>query len=651
MSSANIAYAPPLLPDELLYSWLARLAALNAMSTPRDVLEQFFGCRTLVPSVDLPSRLLAAAERLGGLLPFATLDGLLEDGTLLPYHRPFLTESTYTQVRERLLRGDGKGLKTLMGRVANRFGAHPALRSCPICLAESWNRHGCVYWMRQHQLPGVNCCAVHGIELQALALHARTHRQRLELPSLMPETVPPVLADARQRRFAQLSQDLIDAALQVIAPQQRAVIYRDTVLAIGHRTRRGNVDFPGLASALRLRFQDFRGFDHQARLLATDANPLAWLRALIEKPQRSLHPICHLLLIDFLFGSVSAFRTACAACNSQPHPRLLFPSCIKQAAKASDSLPALTIDHEAALRDTSLSCRQVAAIIGRSVTTVVAWRRERNIPIRERRKSLSPAKLDRIRQALGSRSSLSAVAKQAGVSLSSVYRNLALYPPRQLPRPDAHGSSQLPQRRERWMAALLTCQNDGLGRVSDARARASADYAWLYRHDRDWLFSTTSNRTPVARSCLNECVRLDWVQRDDELCQLLLARLAVLRKELPPKRITRSRLIRSLGETMVRRNLKRLPRLCALLDESADSTIAFGMRRVDHAISLLIKDGLHLRVWRIQRLAALRTWSNALTTYANQQIERRHAADSLHSKGIPRRNFCVATDAASTPQR
>lgn len=632
---AGIAYAPARLPDELLYSWLARLAELNAMGAPRDVLQQFFGCRTLVPSVDLQTRLLAMAQRLDGLLPFATLDELLENGTLLPYHRPFLTVESHSEVRHRLLHGDGKGLKALMGRVANRFGAHPALRSCPSCLAENWSSHGGMYWMRRHQLPGVNCCIIHGVMLQTMPLQARTHRQRLLLPIATPATQRAVRADARQLRFAQLSQDLVEAALPVIAPLGRAATYLEAVLALGYGTRRGKVDFPALANALRQRFDDFLGFDHQTRLLATAAHPLGWLSSLFERPQRSLHPICHLLLIDFLFGSVSAFESACAACDLAAHAQPLDAPSFAQPVMAHASSSAQAIDHEAALRDPSLSCRQVAVSIGLSVTTVVAWRRAQTIPIRERRKSLHPAVINRVLEALGSLSSLPAVVARTGVSLSSVYRILAQYPTTPRPRKDVVGITQLPLRRERWLAALLACQKEGVDRVTDVRTRASADYAWLYRNDRTWLASTTSNWAHPVQHRVNAPARVDWARRDAELCQLLETQLGLLRDEVPQRRLTKSRLLRPLGETMVRRNLRQLPQLGTLLDKAVESAQDFGKRRVDHAIALLVRDGAQLQLWRIQRLAGLRRWSHTLTTHANQQIERLNAKNSIHTDSLP----------------
>lgn len=634
-SRAGIAYAPAPLPDELFYSWLARLAALNAGGAPREVLQRFFGCRTLLPSVDLPTRLFAMEQRLGGLLPFTTLEELLERGTLLSYHRPFLTQASHSHVCHSMLHGNGKGLKTTMGRVANRFGANPALRSCPDCLADSWSHHGSLYWMRRHQLPGINCCTIHEVQLQSMPLQARTDRQRLLLPTTTQRTWRAIRADELQMRFAQLSQDLVEASLPVLDPLQRAATYRDAALTRGYGTRRDRVDFPALGEALRRRFNDFQGFDHQARLLATTAHPLGWLQPLFKKPQRSLHPICHLLLIEFLFGSVAAFKVAFAACEVAPPDSHVDAPPLVQSAKVNARSSPLAITHEAELRNQSLSCRQVAAKIGRSVTTVVAWRRAHDIPIEERRKSLHPKVIDRVLKAIGTTHSLPDVATQTGISLSSVYRILKQYPATLRPRQDAGSFKQVQLRRKRWLAALRSSRKEQIGRVTDARARACADYAWLYRHDRAWLALTTNNaKQPVQhRSILPG--RVDWVRRDTEFCELLLQQLDRLRDEAPPQRLTKTRLIRPLGETMVRRNLGQLPQLDALLDKAMESAQAFGMRRVDYAIDLLVKEGKQLQLWRIQRLAGLRRWSSALTTHANQQIKRFNAQNPLRPDGLP----------------
>ena len=624
MLLSGIGYAPALLPDELLYSWVARLAVLNAMGTPRECLARIFGCDTLVPGIDLPTSLLAVWQQLEGWLPFGTVDELLDAGTLLPYHRPFLTELRYESVRQTLLRGNGKGLKTQMGRVANRFGANPSLRWCAQCSTNSLVRHGSPYWMRRHQLPGVSCCTIHGIQLQHVQLSTRTNSQQLILPSpaaTMPQQQQQ-RADAQQLRFAALSEELLVSELPVINPKQRSTAYRDAAMALGYRSRHGRVDYPGLSVAVRRQFGDFEGFDHRERLLSTSARPLRWIADLIERSDRSAHPICHLVLIDFLFGSVAAFKNACTALSHADTPTAR--EAALQFSYVEDRSPAAppAIDSEAVLQDTALSCRRAARMLGKSVTTIVSQRRARGIAIRERRKSITPAVMKRIRLELNTSTPPSIVASRCGVSVSTVYRVRA-----QLP---SSGPTQLVQRleeetamrRRRWTMALNSCRAAG-GKA--ARGIAPADYAWLYRHDREWLASTTmtARRPRVPRA------RVDWAERDAQLTELMLKHLEVLRSETPPTRITRDRLIRPLGKAMVQRNQQRLPNLHSQINQAAESQEEFRVRRVDYAIASIVRTGQDLKLWRVKRLSGLRLWSEALTAHANYRISRLNAQNPV----------------------
>lgn len=632
---AGFAYVPALLPDELLYSWLARLSRLNAMGTSRECMLRIFGYRHLAPSVDLPTRLLALQEQLHPWLPLANLDALIEGTTLLPYHRPFLTTERHTRARQIMLQGSGQGLKTLMGRVANRFGAHPPLRSCPNCLADSLHRHGSFYWMRRHQLPGVHCCSIHGSSLQSVPLQTHSHPKPWILPAITKSVPHRIHVDERQLRFARLSDELVAASLPVIDPAQRAATYRTAALALGHGTRRGCVDFAALADSLRQRFDDFEGFEHQERLLAPAAHPLGWLRPLIDRPQQASHPICHLLLIEFLFGSVANFKAAYgdrSVAPNDPPPGQSSSDHAMVHLEARDKIE--KTGAQKTLRDTSLTCRQVAEQLGLSVTTVVSRRRAQGIPVLERRKLLRQAVVERVLQALRLERSLPVVAASTGVSLSSVYRILARHPaaPRPRPRPPHDCDSVRARRRANWAEALHACRIEGMDGATAARKRAGADYAWLYRHDRAWLASTTQE----CRCRFAVPLRVDWAQRDTELCQALQRHLVVLRAESPPRRMTRTRLLRLLGEAMVRRNLHHMPKLDALLTQTVESALNFGMRLIDHAVSTLLREGGVLQLWRIKRRTGLRRWSSALTDHANRLLERLDAQNPLRADAISR---------------
>ncbi|MEJ1937926.1 hypothetical protein WDZ92_47650, partial [Nostoc sp. NIES-2111] len=108
-----------------------------------------------------------------------------------------------------------------------------------------------------------------------------------------------------------------------------------------------------------------------------------------------------------------------------------------------------------------------------------------------------------------------------------------------------------------------------------------------------------------------------------------------LKAEAPAKRLTMTRLLRPLGEDMVRRNLSRLPQLSALLEHSVESALAFGLRRVDQAIATLLKEGMPLQLWRIQRLTRLRQWRPAFTAHTEREIERLNAENSVRPHSLP----------------
>lgn len=620
----GIGYAPPLLPDELIYSWLARLAALNALGTPRECLQRLFGCGTMVPSIDLPTRLLAVQHQLGSWLPFRSVEELIDGGTLLPYYRPFLTSHKHASARQAMLQGDGKGLKTKLGLVANRFGAKHSLRWCSDCMADGIAVHGSPHWARRHQLPGVNCCAIHGIALHSLPPTLSTNKQKLVVPPrcLAPESR--IQADPRQIRFATLSAELLSLNMPVISAGIRAATYQQAALRLAYRSRRGRVDHRALAASIRQHHAEFDGFDHRERLLATSAQPLSWIRDLMERPDRAVHPVCHLILIEFLFGSVAAFRDAC--CLNQATQ---FSTEQKRTQSLVTAEPAQSAsDAEELLRDVSKSCRQLAALLGRSVTTIVAHRRRLGVPIKERRKTLTPSVIEAVRRELGMQIPLPVVAIRTGVSIGTVYRILAEHPSDRQARHDRQREAEAATRRQRWIRTLASCEGSG---ASGARNRAPADYAWLYRNDRAWLAATTQPANPSRKPQ----TRVNWAKRDAQLCEQMHAHLATLQSEIPPVRISRAQLLRPLGETMVRKNLQRLPKLQLLLKEWAEPHEMFRRRRVAYAVAVLAQNGSGLQPWRIRKLAGVRVWSDALAKHAAHEVNRLNVKNPLHTDALP----------------
>jgi len=607
--SPRICYVPSVLPDELLYSYLARLLAYNALWDPKIYLEQLFGTKDIIPVIDLPTRLDTLHQRLSHLTPYDCADDLINATTLYPYHRPFLTIERHNKAQHILLFGGGKGLKVLMGRVANRFGADTPLRYCVRCLEEDIATHGAPFWHRNHQLPGITCCAKHHLDLVAYASrNVSTDKRRFILPpGHQTERYSPRGSRTDQVRFALLSRELLEAQLPPLDQLMCQATYRETIRALGFRSRKKDVDYDALADALRHHYADFIGFTHRDRLLATPATPLCWLRSLVGRPSRSAHPVCHLLLIGFLFATIDEFRRALSATESSI-------KCITSASRSSNfsdtnNFPAR---HDQLLRDTSIPCCKLAQSLGVSVTTAVSRRRAIGVPIAERRKYLDTRKLTAIRLTLATGTSPSAIAQQHDVSVATVYRLRAQSPDLGMSHVETLYVMERLERRRAWQQVVTSHHNAGIGAI---RAAAPDTYAWLYRHDRTWLQRINAAvRIPCKRTHL-----VNWGARDELLCRCLAQQVDSVISNPHRPRISKTFMLRTLGDAMVRVNVTRLPRLQALLAEREESQLAFQMFRIDRAVQQLAAQGLQIQLWRIQRLAGIREFTETLRAYVRSK--------------------------------
>lgn len=602
-----LPFVPELLPDELLYSWLARAIQLNALHPYKRTAQTLFGDVSMV--VDLPSRLIHLCHVLGSDTSRWNPEAIMERATLYPYHRPFLSELVHEKVHGLMLEGPAMGLKTVMGRVANGFGADPPLRHCPVCLAEDVERFGTPYWHREHQLPGVLCCLVHQaglIKREGPDPSARKRDFFLPLTQSAKATSSP---NRHQIRFAELSGDLLRRSVPATASQARARAYREGIRTIGYSDSKGRIDYVGLSRAICQRFGDFQGFMHRSRLLSSSGEELAWVRPLITRPARSLHPICHLVLIDVLFQSVSGFIDAYGAQDGAVEGAVRSRSMSKPRSVPYDELK---LEYDALLLDVTRSCRSVAKAMNVSVDTVVSRRRVLGIDISDRRKTITPDRVLAIAGDLANGDRLDDIAAHHGVSMSTVSRIRASYPAAS--RLDPAGLKQrLEARRDEWRAALALCPGQG---VTATRRRAPSAYAWLHRNDRVWLKQACQGQcAPVVRVS-----RIDWTARDEWLAARLTAYAHQAMAHPDRRRISRASLLRQVGPDMVSTNLYRLPEVAAALEQWTESSEQFCRFRIERAILRLLAQGTPLDMWRLQRAAGVRQWSTTWQEYAARVI-------------------------------
>lgn len=184
---------------------------------------------------------------------------------------------------------------------------------------------------------------------------------------------------------------------------------------------------------------------------------------------------------------------------------------------------------------------------------------------------------ERIRVALATGQDLKTIASDHSVSNSTVWRVLTSDERLKASWKTARIQPARDDHRRKWLQLLA---EDLRSSIKQIRANDAGTYAWLYRHDREWLRSTVSARGRIAKP---RATRTDaWVAKDFRLAACVKALAAAsLAIEPPDGRISRSRLLRALScEASFARHPDRYPLLRAALARSAESVDDYQLRRV-----------------------------------------------------------------------
>lgn len=123
-----------------------------------------------------------------------------------------------------------------------------------------------------------------------------------------------------------------------------------------------------------------------------------------------------------------------------------------------------------------------------------------------------------------------------------------------------------------------------------------AVYTLLYRHDNEWL----KMNSPKKKVGIVQELLVDWDKRDEEVLELVKVDVdALITSDDKPERITKTLVAKKINKvTLLQRNLKRLPRTEAFLNNNIESLEEFQLRRVKWAIRELAKEG-EVKEWDV----------------------------------------------------
>lgn len=502
-------------PDETLFSLVSRHHRLSGNVLVSATCSQIFGHPQQGSAHDFPSRIDEFVRRTHGA--FGDTEYIIRHHTILPFFLPFRSQHDADNAIA-AMRGSGIGsLKFSLGLLTSRFRAHHPLKACLECMAEDEVRFGTAYWHRAHQLPGTWACLSHGSQLmESVVKSTGVERFGWHLPSIQilrcsTETGRAISADdltifqriaTSALCVANLPRDFMFDPLILLNAYDYALREKQMLRgASGHRKLDAICpSFLGHITPLRqlAEFQALPNSVDEAR---------SQIARLLTFPRTGTHPIRHLVLIDWLFGSWNGFwevyrnaghirQTSAEDCSPKIRP---------------DSKKNRFID---LVTDGALSVSAAGAQLHIDPATAMVWAASASIKTKRRAKLLKPDLLAKVIKALYRGADKEKVAQQFDISVSTVTRILRTEIGLQCRWHEVRDAKARTRARKNWLNVLRNNPNTSLKTI---RLLEPAAYAWLYRNDKAWLAQQASEVAQTARKGNHS--KVDWNKRDSILAQ------------------------------------------------------------------------------------------------------------------------------------
>lgn len=300
------------LPDrreqELLYSVVARCGRYLQAPENGPFMRELLGRRSAIAGVGLPGHISSLVRDQPEDEREAAAVKLIEDATLFPFHAAFMPEKIRSEVRT-AMRGDVTGVYMKLGLAAFRIRPPERLRFCPDCLDDMVADFGDAWWRRDHQLPGIQVCPVHGTVLRSSDVdpgdgnrHSFIAASRLVC---RPDAEPAagILSGEDMARLivlAGLAAALLEQPPMALEHADRAEGYRARLAKAGLMRSPRKVDHPALFEAFRERWGGVP--ELVTGLELGDDRERSWLSKMVRAGRHAAHPLQHLMLAAMLDG-------------------------------------------------------------------------------------------------------------------------------------------------------------------------------------------------------------------------------------------------------------------------------------------------------------------------------------------------------------
>lgn len=557
---------PILERDMTLYSLVAVANRWGGSSRGEQISQSLFGSPGAGLRHDFPSHLDEFSRRTESA--YGQPDEIALNATVLPYFLRFRSPEVQAEALA-LMRGDTvEPLKFILGLPSGPSGSSMPLCSCEDCIRQDKNVHGFAYWHRQHQLPGAFVCANHGSPILASSVRIDGRgRSSLFLPddSAIVSTSKSIITDLQQpvlQRLSILSATALNSILPGgYSPQILLATYQHGLKQQGFLTRGGQVRARDFVKWLRDQYRSIAGLDPFRRIV--DERHVEGMLRLVRKPRGNFHSVCHIVLIDALFGNWDKFTSVYAWEHQMELPLLLQEATDPEEAHPTGEYETLVIELARRHKNGDGSVTALSKELGLDVSTAIRWLGKLGLmDVSRRPKVLTHEIRSEIIQSIKSGEPFRQIAKTFSLSRATIDR---IYNEQPKLQEVWHAASHERMRKaERDKLELLIRSIPDIT-LAELRRTKNSGYSWLSRHDKEWLKSRLPVKTTHrSRLITKRKPRVDWTMRDHE-CLFALKTLGATLRFDDWERLKPMVVLRKIPNLSFSPRLDRLPESRALV--------------------------------------------------------------------------------------
>ncbi|MBU5317734.1 TnsD family transposase [Clostridium bornimense] len=606
-----IKFLPRRYNDELLYSVIGRYHKYSGNLSLKTTLRELFNTINITPTIEFQSYLKEFVKNIEDIS--ISEKDLIEDNSLMPLYFYFMKKKDVKEITKRLINSNGKSIKYKTGILAGGICRKKHIYYCPLCCKEELSMYKECYIHRTHQVEGVFVCEKHGCLLNEYSSNLIRDEYIVINSERIDFNVRYIDCDLN-KKLKQISKDVyfllnnrkLKFTIEDIKKKYNIILYKRGLSSINGRVYQGN---------LHKEFINYHG-EELLNLLNSNIdmdNENNWLKCLVRKYKKIVHPLRHILFIEFLYGSVEEFMNQMkdTELNFKHKRALCLNPCCKNYKKAVINEYKIKFDSKSKKVIGTFRCKcgftyskdikKGPYYIGRVICYGDVWE-------------------NGLKKLIQSDLSINAIAKQMRCDAGTVVKyadklgikNSLNTQRKILVKSTNKNDNYLYIKREyRNSVKKLISEKNGITRT-EVRRCLKKEYIWLYRNDKYWFdinmpsIQTTSNIKDYTQY---------WRNKDEEMVKAVKNAYYIILNMKKPTRITKSLIGKIvLNRALLEKKLHKLPNTMEFLESVCESVEEFRFRRLDNIYINAKKKNLELSDWKILRIAGIKD-KNILEKY------------------------------------